>query len=205
MDHCLWLGSAFGAILGMLHGSTLPTAGSARFGQRYDRWQSHRTLLWSLGLRSLDFSWGLGPCPLGPWFDRLPGCSIGPKAAHGAIDHGRLVSDTELGVGHQQVDLRSVQHVGIIGAGIADSPPRRPFRLKGSTAPSSNAPNGWAGSGRTVIRTLVSRSKKSSTNSRTGRCPRALQISRRVPSSKNTWRTMPINSRSARTFASGHR
>ena len=41
-----------------------------------------------------DSLWGLGPCPLGPWFDRLPGCSIGPKAAHGAIDHGRLVSDT---------------------------------------------------------------------------------------------------------------
>jgi hypothetical protein len=70
----------------------LPTAGSVRFGQRYDRRQSHRTLLWSLGLRPLDSLWGLGPCPLGPWFDRLPGCSIGPRAAHGAIDHGRLCS-----------------------------------------------------------------------------------------------------------------
>ena len=48
--------------------------------------------LWAFA--SVELLWGLGPCPLGPWFDRLPGCSIGPKAAHGAIDHGRLVSDT---------------------------------------------------------------------------------------------------------------
>jgi hypothetical protein len=71
---------------------SLPTAGSVRFGQRYDRRQSRRTLLWSLGLRPLDSLWGLRPCPLGPWFDRLPGYSIGPRAAHGAIDHGRLCS-----------------------------------------------------------------------------------------------------------------
>ena len=65
----------------------LPTAGSVGVGQRYYRRQSHRPLLWSLDLRPLDSLWGLGPCPLGPWFDCLPSCSIGPTAAPGAIDH----------------------------------------------------------------------------------------------------------------------
>src|SRR5262249_22127515 len=56
---------------------SLPAADCARFSLWHYRWQSHRPLLWSLGLRSLDPLWGIRPRFLDPWIYRLLDGSVG--------------------------------------------------------------------------------------------------------------------------------
>jgi len=72
MDNFIWIGSALGAVLGLLHGVylcrqqtaralALGTTGSKAKGFYYGFWaqQSKRLLLWLLGLRPLDSLWGI--------------------------------------------------------------------------------------------------------------------------------------------------
>ena len=77
MANFLWIGSALGAALGLLHGIYLYRQQTARFGKRYYEQQSYGPLLWNLGSRSLDSLWGIRPRFLDCRFYRLFDCSIG--------------------------------------------------------------------------------------------------------------------------------